>query len=157
MTERSHPLRGALAALVLVAAPLLLTGCSGSCPVEGTVTLDGQPVDGGIIEFQPADGAPGTSRTTVHADIKNGKYSLGGGNGPAAGSYKVAIHWLKKTGRQVDVTGDAGNKQDETQECVPARYNSQSTTVVEIKSGTNTFNYELHSEKSGKKTTSSRE
>jgi hypothetical protein len=147
---RSWLSRLGLAAIVLVAAPVFLAGCFGSdrCAVEGTVTLDGQPVDGGIIEFLPLDDAPGQTRGAAHADIKGGKYAVGRDGGPTPGKHKVSIRWLKKTGRMVDVAGDVGNKREETKECIPRKYNTQSQTVVEIKAGTNTFAYDIVSEKS---------
>jgi hypothetical protein len=81
----------------------------------------------------------------AHAEIKGGKYTLSSSDGPNLGRYKVVINWSKKTGRQVDVSGDVGNKTEGTREAIPTRYNKNATEVVEIKSGTNTFNFDLKS------------
>ena len=65
------------------------------------------------------------------------------GRGPAPGSYRVEIIWQKKTGRKVDTPGDPGVKMDETFQVIPAKYNTSSTETVTVKSGDNTFNFDL--------------
>jgi len=129
------------ALLALAAALLVLPGCSGRAAVQGSVTLNGAPVDGGVIVFAPAKG--GSSQPTVSADIVGGKYSLPAGKGPTPGSYRVSISWKKKTGKKVDTPGDSGNQMDEAVEVIPASYNSQSTQTAEVKSGENTFNFDV--------------
>jgi len=72
-------------AFIIVAVVLLvLPGCSGSS-AEGTVSLDGQPVDGGVILFAPSSDPQGKR---VSADIVGGKYTA---RGLAPGSYRVEI------------------------------------------------------------------
>jgi hypothetical protein len=131
---------------VLLPAGALVSGCGGSGdrqPVEGTVTLNGKPVDGGMILFLPAEDNKGDAGkfNKAHATIRDGKYALEAADGPNTGKYKVQIVWNRKTGKQVP--GDGPNMIDETEQVVPLIYNAQSTVVVDIKSGKNTFNYEL--------------
>src|SRR4051812_5184212 len=81
---------------------LLLTGCgdSGRASVEGKVTLDGQPVDGGRIMFIPL-GNEDNRRVFANAMIVEGKFELGPDNGPNLGRNKVEIVWYRTTGRKV--------------------------------------------------------
>ena len=63
----------AVAALFCVAC---FAGCQpddGLCPVEGTVTLDGQPLEEGSIGMGPMVGQPGTA---VGGKIINGEFKL---------------------------------------------------------------------------------
>jgi hypothetical protein len=123
------------AALVL----LVLAGCSGRPAIEGTVTYAGQPVDGGSISFIPDN----NRGTIASADIKAGKYAVPAGKGPGTGKCRVQIVWKKKTGRQVQTPGDAGNLIDETVQVIPANYNAQTTLSADLKSGGNTLNFDL--------------
>jgi hypothetical protein len=150
----SRHLKQLATVLMLVVCCAILAGCSGDAtrrPVEGTVTLDGVPVDGGVIQFlAQGDDAHG-KRINVHADIKDGKYYLATGAGPNLGIYKVMITWAKKTGRQVEVAGDKGNTVEETVDAIPRKFNALSSEIVEIKSTGNKFDYSIRSEKESKK------
>jgi hypothetical protein len=128
-------LRFGLVALVLPVA--FLAGCGGSNHIEGTVTLDGQPVDGGTISFI------NTSGGSAGGQILDGKYSIE--SKLASGTYKVQIEWLKKTGKTIPNKSDAGTTSDETKQVIPVEYNRQSNLTAEVKSGSNTFNFELKS------------
>jgi hypothetical protein len=145
--NRSGHLRVGFAALVLLCSVGLLSGCgSGGPTAEGTVTLDGQPVDGGIIVFMPIgdDGAEG-KRPPAHAEITGGKYLLDAKGNLRTGKYKVEINWQKKTGKQIPDTSDPGNKKDETKQVIPRKYNTESKETVEITSGSNKRDYTLTS------------
>ena len=129
--------------VALMAALLVLPGCASRAAVEGAVTFDGAPVDGGSITFLPSES--GSKRIQVSADIVNGKYNLPAGKGPTPGSYRVQIIWNKKTGKQIDTPGDTGVKMDETVPVIPAQFNTDSKLSAEIKSGANTVNFDLKS------------
>jgi len=132
-----------VALLSFALASSLLAGCgSGGTRVEGTVTLDGAPVDGGSISFHPegGEGKPGGT------EIKAGKYAIEGDKGLAPGKYKVVILWQKKTGKEVPNKSDPGTTMDETKQVIPMRYNSKSELTADIKSGTNSgVNFDLKS------------
>jgi hypothetical protein len=125
---------------VVAACLLVLSGCSDRRPVEGTVTLDGQPVDGGKITFVPKSG-----KDPVSADIVGGKFALPSGRGPVVGSYTVQIFWKKKTGRKVDTPGDPGVPMEEAVDVIPSQYNAQSTLTAEVKSSGNAFTFDCKS------------
>jgi hypothetical protein len=143
----SKLLSSAVVAAFLLLLCLALNGCSSArrAAVEGSVSLDGQPVDGGIIVFAPEEYREnGIERAVVKADIKDGKYSLDPAQGPVVGNYRVEIHWKKKTGRLVPSDDPPGTKHEEV-EVIPRVYHEGSRTVVEIKPGDNKFDYPLRS------------
>jgi hypothetical protein len=147
---RSRHLRHGLTAVILVNALVVLAGCSGEdsrYPVEGSVTFDGKPVDGGTIDFFPAESTQGdiSKRVKAHGDIQGGKYALESDKRPNAGKYRVEITWYKKTGKKI--SNDPPNMIDETIQVIPKLYNVQSTTIVEIKSGANSFSYDMKADK----------
>jgi hypothetical protein len=147
---RSLPLKQLAIALMLIVCCAFQAGCGGDAnrpAVEGTVTLDGMPVEGGVIQFvSPGEDSRG-KRINVHADIKDGKYYLASGAGPNLGTYKVMINWAKKTGRQVEVPGDKGNTVEETVDAIPRKYNALSHETVDVKANGNKFDYSIHSGK----------
>jgi len=137
----STHLRQELTAAVLVFAAVVPLGCgrgaSGArCAVEGTVTLNGNPVDGGKILLLPAD----AGSVKAHGDIVDGKFSLDTTNGPNAGKYRIEIVWYKKTGKKV--TNDA-SVIDETLQVVPANYSAASMTYIEVKPEKNTHAFDM--------------
>jgi hypothetical protein len=123
----------------------LVAGCGGAAgsryPVQGSVSYDGQTVDAGGIAFLPEGDTEGEKRATATGQIKDGHYALDGRNGPNAGKYRVQLWWKKKAGKQV--RGEGGVMKDETEEGLPAKYNSASEQVVEVKSGGNTMDFNL--------------
>jgi hypothetical protein len=121
----------------------LMMGCGdpdGRVPVEGTITLGGQPLDEGIIEFV----SEGLRTGSV---ISEGKYAIPKTHGLTPGSYKVKI-----------TSGDGKTPLDAaddfipgptganivSKERIPPEYNSRSTQVVTVEGGKlNRFNYDI--------------
>jgi hypothetical protein len=130
-------------ACALVMAELAL-GCGdgGRAAVSGRVTLDGEPLQEGSITFVPADGNPGP---TAGGAIRDGKYRLDSRNGPAVGKNRVEIRSVVRTGRRIPDPRMPRLTIDETRSVVPKRYNAESDLVRDIASGSNTFDFELHS------------
>jgi hypothetical protein len=126
--------------------PLFLLGCdagNGRIGLEGTVTLDGTPLDEGNIAFRPL---PGTKGPTAGGSIKNGKYSVRSDEGLFPGSYRVDITASRKTGKK---TKDLLMNMmiDELEQFLPAKYNTKSELTAEVTDrGTNHINFDLHSE-----------
>ena len=84
----------------------------------------------------------GSQRATGH--INGGKYRLDSQNGPEPGKYRVEITWRKKTGNKVP--GEGGHPRDEIVPGIPAKYNTESELVVEVKPGRNTFHFDPRSD-----------
>lgn len=82
-----------LAATLCLASLPLLTGCGdpgiGAVPVSGTITVDGKPMEGVMVVFNPVDGTRAASGRTD----AEGKYSLTteiNGDGALPGEYKIS-------------------------------------------------------------------
>ena len=122
--------------MVVVAS--LAIGCGGSngierAAVEGTVTVDGQPLTEGTITFLPSESTKGP---LARCTINDGKFGLPVSEGPVVGSHRVEITSMKKTGKTISVEGV---DTEEIIQSIPELYNVQSSLKAEIKSGTNTL------------------
>lgn len=135
-------------------AALIACGCGGSdgperASVSGQVTLDGTPVEQGMIAFIP-DGQ--TVGPTAGAAIANGRYQIPSSSGPVLGSHRVEI-LAHRAGKDVSVAGigdatagpSAAATVQETEMYIPEQYNKRSTLTVTIKSGRNTQDFPLKS------------
>jgi hypothetical protein len=124
-------------ALSLVAiSSLLILGCGPSIGVvSGTVTIDGQPVSGGVISYVPADGAapPATS------NIEGGKYEVR----TMAGKKFVQISAPHVVGKRKEYEGPDAPLVEITDERLPAKYNSQTELTFEVKPGANKQDWDL--------------
>ena len=137
-----QPARAAVCGICL----LLSAGCgweSGRRALEGTVTLDAQPLAEGSISFRPL---PGTSGPTAGGKITEGKFSVSPEGGTFVGTFRVEITASRKTGRKVPDTIMAGEV-DEVVQFIPARYNRQSELTAEVTdAGPNRFEFPLSSQ-----------
>jgi hypothetical protein len=78
-----------------------LVGCGGvrRLPVSGAVTLDGQPLNGGILCFSPDTAKGNTAQISCNCPVKDGHYDLqtigitraDSGAGVPPGWYKVTL------------------------------------------------------------------
>ena len=99
----------------------------------GTVTLDGKPLSGAVIQFVPSDpNAPGGTS----ADIEDGKFAIESGRGPVAGNYRVVIS--TRMGAEVDATQPPGEAPKPKKDPIPAKYNTKSELKAEVKAGART-------------------
>ena len=121
-------------------------GCSAAdrgperASIHGTVTVDGVPVEEGMVQFTPIEGNVGPVTGSV---VKNGEYATAKAKGPVVGMNRVEILGNRKTGRMIQTRfGPA----EERESVVPERYSKDSTLVREVKSGKNEFNFQLSSE-----------
>jgi len=127
-------------ALVLL---ILLAGCApdtgGRLPVTGTISLKGQPIDQGTINFSAK---PGTEGGFAGALIQDGKYSIPASQGLMPGIYQVRIS-APVPGTAVAETAP-GESGPPAQDRVPPRYNSQTTLEFEVKAGLkNEFSFDV--------------
>jgi hypothetical protein len=126
---------GRLAAVLVV---FLLAGCGGSSTVTGEVTLDGKAIEEGLITFVPGGG----KSPNVVVKIKDGKYSAKVPPGPVT----VQVSATKVTGKRRMYETPDSPMVDVYEERIPKKYNTSSELKTEIKSGSNTLNWELKSE-----------
>lgn len=118
--------------LILVATVALLVGCSSEsyrvAPVSGRVTLNGKPLAGVAVMFQPVapEGNINPGPGSYGITDAEGKYSLKlvgkESKGAAVGKHKVRITDHDDT-RQ-DPSDDTPVKRKKTEIKVPARYNA---------------------------------
>jgi hypothetical protein len=129
-----------------MAMAMAAAGCGGDGiprePVSGKVTLDGSPLDSGLIAFTPAD----NTRPPAGTAIQDGRYSIGRGDGPAPGPHTVTISSRKPTGKKLKSADFPGTLVEETREIIAPQYNVDSRLGVEVKQGgVNRFDFDLSS------------
>jgi len=126
--------------LVLVAAVLAAAGCGegSTSTVTGTVTLDGQPLQEGVVRFVPADG----KGQTASAEVKDGKFTATLPKGEMRVEFSAP-----KVVRQTKMYDTPDSPVvDETVELLPARYNVQSTLKITVKGGSQSEKFDLTSQ-----------
>jgi len=129
---------GLAAALLAVAAP----GCDATPrhALEGTVTLDGQPLPDGYISFRPMAGTPGP---TAGGRIVDGRFAISRQDGTFAGKFRVEITATRSTGEKF-FDEEVGREVEILAQYLPARYNTQSELTAEVRpDGPNAFSFEL--------------
>ena len=138
-----------IGSVVVALAVLACMGCGepknkhGRLPFSGTVTLDGQPLAGGYLIFEPKAGQPTQSGGMIH----EGKFEVATDAGAAPGLYSVAIF----SGADPPPNNHApGTPEYESAsmrtrgEQVPTKYNADTTLTAEVKSGEeNVFTFDL--------------
>ena len=125
---------------VLSFALLLLTGCGSGdlAQVRGRVTLDGEPVAKAIVEFVPQGerGAPSYGLTD-----EKGEYQMQftrSQSGATIGSNQVRI-------TSDDEASIAGKRISPGIEVFDTRYNTASELSVDVKAGSNRFDFDCES------------
>jgi hypothetical protein len=123
---------------------LSLTGCGGGgepipelAQVTGVVTMDGAPLDGAKIIFEPQQSADKARRRASSATTESdGSYTLqynSDASGATPGSHKVLIS------KMPDDPEQAG------EQLIPAKYNNKTELTAEVKEGDNSFDFDLKS------------
>lgn len=127
-------LRTSLVWSIGVVFAICCTGCEQGpavAPVTGTVTQDGEPLNGAMVEFQPDKGAPSYGYTD-----ENGRYEI---------QYQVdrmgallGHHWIsvRTEGEVTDPKTDMTVNRPET---IPQEYNDETTLEHEVVKGENVF------------------
>lgn len=124
---------------VLALLATAIAGCCGGGPtlgrVEGTVTLDGQPLPNAKVEFQPSNNSPsyGTTDALGHYELMFAPEQFGA----IPGEHVVRI-----------TTYRASNEPGSTEvieERVPAKYNSESTERRKVEKGSQVIDFTLTS------------
>jgi hypothetical protein len=140
--------------LWFVAFGLGMAGCSDTGDnlpreaITGSVTLDGQPLNG-AIQFTPSSNASGGVAVGGGSPIVDGTYSVAREQGLVPGKYKVAINAASApASSSAGKSGDPGRAPSaiRPKELVPAKYNSATTLEAEVKEGgSNRFDFKLES------------
>jgi hypothetical protein len=122
-----------------------IAGCGGPrydgerrAAIEGSVSLDGQPVDGGTINFMPVD----SGGRVASALISGGRYEIPEERGPTPGKYRVEISWNKPLGPVDEENPDAPQPSEQV---IPAKYNQNTELERDIAAGKNELDFPLTS------------
>jgi hypothetical protein len=135
------------AAVFAVGLPFTLAvGCSdpyaGRHAISGKVTLEGQPLEQGMIRFEPMDG----QGTTAGSAIMNGAYNVERKDGLKPGKYVVKItsgDGVTPTNSEEDATNPGGTN-IVSADRIPPEYNERSTQQIEVtEGGNNTFDFAI--------------
>jgi hypothetical protein len=133
---------------VAIVCVMLLLGCgrkeySGDrrMPLAGKVTVDGQPMQMGVVSFLPQD----ESGRVSGGPIQDGAYSVPEAMGATAGKYRVEIHWNKPTGKKIRNPMDKDEMLDEMTEGLPEKYHANSELTAEVSPQQTTFDFNLKS------------
>jgi hypothetical protein len=131
-----HTARSLVLALSALAISFL-AGCGeetgGKLPVSGTITLKGQPIADGSIQFESASAFTG-------AAIKDGKYQIPAAQGLLPGTYTVRISAPESTAPPAEPGGEIAPP---VADRVPAEYNVNSTLKFEAKPGADKFDFDV--------------
>ncbi|MEQ1828561.1 MAG: hypothetical protein ABL921_21545, partial [Pirellula sp.] len=117
------------------------TGCGGEeglGKVNGVVTLDGKPLPDATVEFNPEGGK---GLTSYGRTDKSGAYYMmatRSDKGAAVGKNKVSITTYD--------LADNGGKISSIPEMVPTKYNKSTELEVDVRSGSNKFDFDLKTE-----------
>jgi hypothetical protein len=133
--------------ILIVIGVLTITGCESKpytlAPVAGIVTLDGEPVPGAVVNFQPQAGesrSPGPGSTgrcdaEGHFELKTIRDELGA----VKGVHTVRIYSYSP---ESPVASDGGS--GPRKEIIPDRYNYASELTYEVPAdGTDSADFEL--------------
>ena len=132
-------MRGVRNCSLLLVGCLAATGCGKSrARVAGTVTVNGSPMELGMIAFDPVDPGLGPK---VGGKVMDGAFVLDDTRGPFPGKHRVELHWLKPTGRKVK--NPDGVLEDERADALPAKYHEKTELTAEIGSWSNTVNFDV--------------
>lgn len=108
----------------------------GRVGVSGNVTLQGEPLESGTIQFVAADGSQMSGAT-----ITAGKYDIPAMQGLRPGKYTVRVSAVEEaTDAAPEAPGDSTVADATNRELIPAEFNVNSTLSTEITSGSaNTY------------------
>ncbi len=116
--------------------------------VTGTITLDGKPLSGIAVVFQPDSGRPARGMTDAE-----GKYELTyvrQTKGTKVGPNRVEIAPSEDGEPEESVSSDeegksATKRPNSGKPTIPARYNVRSELKADVKAGMNTLDFKLES------------
>ena len=126
----SAPLRELLVCLAIISAP----GCAGgdgAAEVIGEVSLDGKPIEDGVIHFMPVDGKSRTASTFIRGGHFETRVPLG--------KHRVEVSSVQPRAIRPGQDADSATGG----EIVPTRYNVKSELTADVKRGNNPVRFRL--------------
>jgi hypothetical protein len=128
----------------LAACACFTAGCGGKdfdrIPVAGTVSLNGAPLEDGVITFVPTAN-PGPK---ARASIVDGEYQFDSATGPSPGKMRVEITAVEAEAEELERDIRNGENPALHSVEIPEKYNASSTLEVEItRSGPHEFPFQL--------------
>ncbi|MDR1268757.1 MAG: hypothetical protein LBK82_04470 [Planctomycetaceae bacterium] len=110
--------------------------------IEGEVTLGGNPVNNGNIEFEPVGNQK--ERTHSGSAISNGRYSMPAPQGLVAGEYRVRISVMEEVpGSRVD-NPDPMLSKVEYRDIAPPEFGSQTIQKITVETDkVNKFDFKM--------------
>jgi hypothetical protein len=125
---------------ILTLALGFLAGCGpASATITGEVTVDGKPVENGVISYVPADG----NGVPVTATILNGKYEVK----TVVGKKSVQISVPVVIGRRKESNSPDAPIVELTEESLPEKYHAKTELTFEVVAGKNTKDWSVESNK----------
>ncbi|MCA8997235.1 MAG: carboxypeptidase regulatory-like domain-containing protein [Planctomycetaceae bacterium] len=120
-------------------------GCGNSDPlnrqaVSGKITLDGQPLNNGTIEFTPVENGNPSG-----ASIQNGEFSIPSEKGLPPGDYIVRISASDPNEKPVEAPGES---HEIAPELIPEEYNVKSALRFHVDANMENV-FDLNVEKAG--------
>ena len=138
MFTRFYRVRCSYRVVLILGLIVCCGGCGGNpdlATVSGVITLDGSPLADAFVTFTPES----NGTTSFGKTSSDGTYVMlfsDSQKGAFIGSNRVSI----STG---DISADSSGG---IKELVPQTYNDESNLVADVKSGSNTFDWELKSD-----------
>jgi len=132
---KRHTIQLGMAALICVS---LLAGCGRAnalqrAPVDGYVSIDGQPLQSGSIRFIPTENTKGPAAV---ANIDEGYFELPRESGPVIGKHRIEIEATNHLGFDLDdeqaYARTIAQGQQLARNPVPESFNRQSRLVIEL-------------------------
>ncbi len=125
---------------------LVTTGCQrGDQPrlgtVSGVITFEGKPLPYALVAFHPEQG-----RVSLSGTDANGRYNLvyvRDIQGAKVGKHSVRITMISREERDDDPHTRSEPDPTWLPRFLPKKYNTETTLHVEVKPGTNTFDFDL--------------
>ncbi len=123
---------------LFVFVSLALVGCNRGptdAKVVGTVTFDGEPLYGAVVRFTPESGG----RQSEGFTDRTGRYELrfsAQTKGVVSGKHKVSIRTTPE---------EYGVEEVKEVEKLPAKYNTDSQLIMEVKRGAQQIDFDLTS------------
>lgn len=129
-------------AFYLILLPLLLaSGCGESDPlnrqaVSGKITMDGEPLAEGTVEFTPVNNGVPSGAT-----VKDGVFTIPAEKGLPPGDYVVRVSAANPSGVTAEMPGESNLI---SAELIPERYNTKSELSFHVdENGSNVLDLNL--------------